>query len=199
MIKVTESNRIKAIGQFLAFYESDLNYIKRFQEFKDNADFRFLNEGEYSFTSFIAEFRIARNISLNTRKEALKLVKKWCKSSSCDDVDGLSQKFKLTKYSHDKGPLSFSSKILFLNNPYNILPLDRYGKKTLGLKYGASYQDYITAVDVFKEENKYLLNKSLNQIKDMVITVEKGFAELSQIEGIRYNRFTDKLLWVCGK
>lgn len=199
MIKVTESNRIKAIGQFLAFYESDLNYIKRFQQFKDNLDLSYINEGEYSFTAFISEFRIARNIGLNTRKEALKLIKKWCESNYCDDVDGLSKKFKLTKYSHEKGPLSFSSKVLFLNNPYNILPLDRYGKKTLSLNSWASYQDYITAVDVFKKENEYLLKESLNQIKAMAISIEKGFNELGQIELIRYNRFTDKLLWVCGK
>ncbi|SFW84051.1 hypothetical protein [Chitinophaga sancti] len=194
---IDERLRIRAIGQFLYFYETDLYYINRFQKFKQEASELYLNDSEFSFTAFLAEFKIIRSIGKQYQRNVLKKVKTWCLSEQCDDVDGLSDYLFKSKYAHGKRPLSFSSKVLFLNNPYYVLPLDSRGMNAIGIR-NCTYKDYLNGVKEFINSNKSDLEYCLDVIELMARKVESNFPHLKKIEIIRENRMLDKLLWVIG-
>jgi len=197
MIEINELSCIKAVGYFLAFYESDLHYIQRFQAFKNGEDKDYLSLGDYSFNKFINEFRIARNISKETREEILLLINKWCKRKSCDNVNGLASEIKKHEHSHGNLAVSFASKILFLNNPYEIFPLDQNGKDSLGLETN-DYQAYLAAINKFKKVNKAEIKQAFTEVNDMAALIENEFIGIKHLKKIRENRLIDKILWVHG-
>ena len=55
----------------------------------------------------------------------LNLTKHWVESTDANDVDVLANELNRLGLTHDKKIMtSLASKILFLNNPYEIFPLD---------------------------------------------------------------------------
>lgn len=198
MREISESNVIKAVGNFLIFYESDLKYIQRFQDFMSTEkDTNYFSNSDYSFTAFIKEFKIIRNISKAEQEKVLKMVRKWCLNANCDEVDKLAEKIKKADLSHGNLPLSFSSKILFLNNPGIIFPLDGRAKVTLKSR-NVNYETYSEKVEEFKIKNKSVIEYCLVQINEMAETIENNFKGIKTIKKIRKNRMIDKLLWSSG-
>lgn len=59
------SNQIQSIGNFLTYYKTDLNYIKKFQEFKRNPNLasEYIKKDIGTFYSFLIEFRVVRNFT----------------------------------------------------------------------------------------------------------------------------------------
>lgn len=192
---------VKVIGEFLRYYQTDLEYIDNFRRFLDGQiplnDYSSKLRG--SFYNFLVEFRIARNIRQGSSEELLHLTKEWCSQESCDDIDGFAQKLKTEDISRGATLSSLASKVLFLNNPWKILPMDALARKTLGQKNNI-YSEYKNRVEIFGEEKKQTLDYLIEKIAPFVIGIESSFiSSLSRIETIRRNRLTDKMLWVVGQ
>lgn len=201
-----DTNYIKALGSFLNYYESDLEYIARFQKIIS----RGINDEDLdgkkpgSFKAFINEYRVARNISSsaeneNNIKKLLEITQDWIKSDKPNDVDGLAEaicKAEITP--RNRIPVSLASKILMLNNPWEILPMDSLTKASL--KYsGTTYSEFKTKLDKFKDDKKTRdrLLCELAEIGRYLSQIENKFKHcLKDIETIRYNRYADKVLWV---
>ena len=201
-----DTNYIKALGSFLNYYESDLEYIARFQKII----YRGINDEDLdgkkpgSFKAFINEYRVARNISSsaeneNNIKKLLEITQKWIKSENANDVDGLAEAIcKAGITPRNRTPVSLASKILMLNNPWEILPMDSLTKASL--KYsGTTYSGFKIELDKFKDNEitRNLLTHQLAEIGRYLSPIESQFKHcLKDIETIRYNRYADKVLWV---
>jgi hypothetical protein len=191
--------QIIATGVFLQFYSSDLSYILNFQRFKINENIeQQLCKEPGTLKSFLDEFRVARNFKKEKTSKLFELTLKWAKRSNCDDVDGFAKYLMQHHVTDGSLPLSLASKILFLNNPWEILPLDSRAKNAVGLKTN-SYSSYLSLVANFRKENAKLINTNLAYLQQYFLEVEKDFKKpLFKIEIIRENRFIDKLLWTLG-
>ena len=94
---------------------------------------------------------------------------------------------------------SLASKILFLNNPWIILPLDNLAKQAVGLKNN-SYKNYLPLTAIFITDNKNEIDKLLSSVDQHLTIIEKQFEqEIENIKVVRHNRFVDKLLWTSGR
>jgi len=192
---------IKALGSLLNYYESDLEFIAEFQKAKSgsyNDDYPD-SKNAGSFKAFINEYGVARNISSenseNTKK-LLDLILSYVEGADLNNVDGLAIQIRNAGITpKNRIPVSLASKVLMLNNPWEILPMDNQTCKSL--KYsGALYSEYKVKLDSFIEINKVELLTQLAQITHLLIPVESKFKEiLRDIETIRFNRYVDKVLW----
>jgi hypothetical protein len=192
------NEQIKAIGVFLSNYHSDLTYIQKFQEFIKKGKLEgYAIKGNSSLYTFLSEFQIIRNIKQGKVPEVLPIIYKFCKGKSHCSVDELAKDLKDKGITHGTAT-SLASKILFLNNPTQILPSDRWVKKALKRK-GTSYDGYIIDLDNYKKINEKLINRCMQLIKPFALIIEKDFADIDNIDVIRENRFIDKLLWASGK
>jgi hypothetical protein len=94
---------------------------------------------------------------------------------------------------------SLASKILLLNNPWEILPIDSLVKKTFNLKTN-NYIDYVPLIKKYISNKTSLISDYLEKISPFTKTIENEFKnEIRNIEMIRVNRFIDKMLWAEGK
>ena len=137
------SKEIEVIGNLLISYRRDLNYIKNFNAFKrrEISIEEYLDKAEGSFYSFLIDFRVARNVEKEQKENLLKVVYDWVSQDNSDDVDKFALHLRNHKLTHDKTMTSLASKILFLNNPTDILPFDNLVKNTLDIKMNL-YSEY---------------------------------------------------------
>lgn len=198
-MKLTELHCIKSLGNFLSEYESDLYYIEQFQKFKNNqiSIDDYLKKEKGMFTTFIIEYRVARNIPVNKRKELLFFLKEELKNFNIN-VDSLAQKMKDKDLTYGKS-VSLCSKILFLNNPLQIIPIDTLARKSLKIKNN-NYSEFRKELKNFIDTNDSKINQYLNSIKKYTLKIENQYRKedetiFQSIEIIRKNRFIDKLLW----
>jgi hypothetical protein len=192
---------IEALGNFLSTYRSDLTYIRSFQEFKKGeiSEKLFLSSQDGSFQRFINEYRVARNISKAKVGEFLSELKKWIDSDDCNEVDRLAKLMRNADYTLGKIMTVLCSKVLFLNNPYEIIPMDSLAKIALHYK-GNSYAEFKIKLADFKLTNKAVIEDYLCSVEEYTEYIEKDFkADIKNIQIIRFNRFIDKLLWTAGK
>ena len=113
-MEFSDKTIIRAIGNLLQYYESDLNHMRNFKLFKEGSiklDI-YLSKKPGMFQSFINEFRVARNLNKGNRRDLLAKVYSWIHSSKADDVDALAESIKNMTF--QKTMISLSSKILFL-------------------------------------------------------------------------------------
>ena len=191
---------IKAIGNFLATYESDLVYINNFQRHRQKkisaSDFATKQDG--MFYKFLIEFRVTRNFEKDKSADILKHTNSWLDRQRANDIDGFADLLKSKGLTHNKTMTSLASKILFLNNPWGILPMDSQAKKTLEHKNDNRYENFLPRAKKFKTEKSEFIKDTLTFLNPYLTTVEKNFKELDDIKAIRANRFIDKLLWTGG-
>ncbi len=195
------TNQIKALGNLLQYYHSDLTYIRDFQRYKNGklASTEYLKISNGSFKSFINEFRVARNIDKTKTQTLLRLTTDWITRKSSNDIDRFAALLKTKGITHGKVMTSLASKILFLNDPWTILPSDNYTKRAVRLRNN-TYSQYLPMVDGFKKKNKLEIDKCLSSVDEHLSIIEAGFKnEISKIKTIRYNRYVDKLLWIIGQ
>ena len=196
-----ELDYIMALGNFLQYYNSDLDYILNFQRFRDypiNSDDQILNLPG-TFKSFINEFRVARNVDKTKTKELLELTLKWTKGNDYNNVDDFAELLNECGITHGKVMTSLASKILFLNDPWSILPIDNLVRKAVDLK-GNVYKDYSKKVKVFKSKHQIEIEESLETVKEHTKIIEKPFnGQIRDLKTIRQNRFIDKILWIKGQ
>lgn len=196
------TEHIKALGSLLNFYESDLEYIARFQEIKAGGYTEEYLNGEKagSFKAFINEFRVARNISgdnVDNTRILLDETVFWVNGKNTNDVDRFAMQIRNTGITPlERTPVSLASKILMLNNPWEILPMDSLTRRTL--KYNKpDYTGFKIKLNKYIENNSTDLLEQLSEINQLLIIVEDKFkGRLDNIEAIRFNRYVDKVLWV---
>ncbi len=100
---------------------------------------------------------------------------------------------------HGKIMTSLASKILFLNDPWTIFPFDSLAKKSLNQRTN-KYADYLPRIEKYKIENEDFTKATFKNLNLYLKTIEKEFkGELKDMDTIRKNRFTDKLLWTGVK
>jgi len=194
----------KAVGLLLSYYHSDLLYIANFQKFKKGqlSTDKILKKEKGSLRSFINEYRIARNLSNGATNDLANFIKVWVNTNSSNevnDVDKLAVTLMNLNFTHNKQMTSLASKILFLNNPWEILPMDRYTRKAVGLRNNrySEYQSYISKYKIYLKPE---LEKILLPINPFIQFIEKDYkSDLTDLETIRKNRLLDKLLWVEGE
>lgn len=195
------SNQIKAIGNLLSGYHSDLTYITNFHRYKHGEISKqdYLKKSEGTFKSFINDFRVARNVNKTKTEYLLALTYQWVKSKKQNNVDDFAKYLCAKGITHGKIMTSLSSKILFLNNPWEILPLDSLAKNALGMKRNM-YTDYLPLVNHFKQEHKKIIIECMKGVAPHLSIIEKEFTpEMRDIKTVRLNRFIDKLLWTIGR
>lgn len=191
--------QIQAIGNFLTYYQTDLNYIKQFQDFKSDkiSSKNYIEKGIGSFYSFLIEFRVVRNFPKGTVDKLLLETFNFIKSDNPNDVDSFA--LKLSEKRITNGIMtSMASKILFLNNPWEILPMDRLARKTLNQKQN-KYWIYKNNLEIFKKENESIINNSLLYTNSLTSIIHKDIIDLKDLDTICYNRIVDKVLWTLGK
>ena len=74
------------------------------------------------------------------------------KGNLSNDVDQLAKKVKGLGYTHGKVMTSLCSKDLFLNNPYEIIPIDQLAKRTIGYR-GNKYSEFRSKLDSFRDNH----------------------------------------------
>lgn len=200
-MKITRLQAIEALGNLLFFYNADLKYITQFQNFKNNK----ISENEYlkcnsGFQQFINEYKVARNVKKDKVKKLMIFVKEWTLSKKSLDVDSLAKDLKKNKITHDGMVMtSLASKILFLNTPQKIIPIDTFNRRALDQKTNI-YQQFSNKVDSFKLENNSLIQEYLCVINSVLSEIERNHKSMKiNFNMYRISRYTDKLLWVKGK
>ena len=193
--------QVKATGNFLSTYYTDLIYIRDFQRFKEDkiSPTEYLKKSNGTFYQFLIEFRVMRNVSKERVAELLAETKNWTRGLDSTHVDKFAKHIMSQGITHGKVMTSLASKILFLNDPWTIFPFDNLAKKSLK-QMTNNYSDYLPRIEKFKKENEDYTITSFQIIDIYLKRIEKEFRdELKNIELIRLNRFTDKLLWTGVK
>ena len=193
------STQIQSIGNFLAYYRTDLNYIKRFQYFKAHPEVasEYIKKDIGSFYSFLIEFRVVRNFTSGSVDKLLDETLLWVNSKNANNVDLFAEKLSQSNLTRGNITTSMASKILFLNNPWEIIPMDRLARKTLNQKEN-NYSIYDKNLIQFRENNGHIFEKSLNCIKPLITFIHNDFNNLDKLDVICKNRIVDKLLWTMG-
>jgi hypothetical protein len=190
-------SQIQAIGYFFSNYYSDLTYIGNFKKFKKGKISlkNYSIKGDHTFYNFLSEFRVARGIGKNKSAKLLKFLIEWLKRDNRNSVDQLAKELKGKKLTHGKIMTSLASKILFLNDPYKILPIDNRVKKTVHQKSN-SYSEYKKRLAKFIRLNKKQIDECSDNLRPFAVQLEKYFQnDIKNLEIIRRNRIIDKLLW----
>lgn len=189
-------NEIRAIGFVFSFYKSDLLYIKNFQLYKKGIvslkDY-IMEDRRHCFQNYLAEFRIARCRKVGEDARILKVTSEWINSSKANDVNGFADKLLSKGLTHGRA-VSFASKILMLNNPHKIFPIDGNVRDRLGVSEN-DYTEYYDKLCKYKRENEKRIKKCLRFVSSYTARIETQFPEIKQVEKIRENRMIDKLLW----
>ena len=127
---------IEAAGNFLAYYYTDLIYIEKFQDYKNNS----ISKNEYitnekgTFYSFLIEFKVVRNFNKGEVNKLLELTNNFVNGISPIDVDLFAEILLDSNLTRGNLMTSLASKILFLNNPWQIIPMDTLARKSLNQK-----------------------------------------------------------------
>lgn len=189
---------IQALGYLLSTYQSDLEYIRNFQKLKSSKSR--LPETIKFFKLFVNEFKVARNVKKSETEKLIDLTLSWISQKGADNVDEFALFLKKEEdITHEKVMTVLASKILFLNNPWMILPFDKLTKNALKLKTN-NYTDYLTKLEIFKIENQNRIDQDISSVKNHLTFIESNFvSDIQDLSTIRRNRYIDKLLWTKGK
>lgn len=192
---------IMALGNLLQYYHTDLIYINNFQRYKAGQlkTDDYLQKSNGSFKSFINEFRVARNIKKDKTKELLDLTMACIIEDNRIGVDDFAELLNKVGITHGKTMTSLASKVLFLNDPWNILPIDNLVKRAVDLKEN-KYSLYELKFNEYKNNHILEINNNLAYVEEFLKILEAPFmGEIKDIQTIRLNRFIDKILWTIGK
>jgi hypothetical protein len=201
MIEITDLEAIESLGHLLAHYRSDLEYIGQFNLFMNNqitVD-QYLMEGNSSFQKFIKEFKVARNIKKEKKKDLLDFIKDSLLPQVTWTVDAFAEEMKKKKLtSKDDVMTVLASKIFFLSQPNKIIPMDSFNKRALGLRANR-YEDFEMKINEFVNEIGQVLSTCLDNVRDYLSRIERSVNIQMDFKRYRMNRFTDKYLWVKGR
>ncbi|MGV8058459.1 MAG: hypothetical protein AB2L12_10610 [Smithellaceae bacterium] len=193
---------VEALGNLICYYNSDLNYITYFHNFQNGeiTENEYLCNKEGCFQRFLNEYKVARNVKKDKVKEFMLFTKEWVLKEDSSDVDKFAVALKKKGITQDgKTMTSLASKILFLNNPEAIIPIDTLNKRAVGEKSNI-YSKFKIKVDLFISENQNMIETYLNKVDPLLAEVEVNFKSIEiNFKKYRFTRFVDKLLWTKGK
>lgn len=195
------SQQIEIIGNLLISYKRDLTYIHTFDRYRHGhiSTTEYLSNERGSFYNFLIDYKVARNVEKEQKSKLLEVTLNWIKQPISNNVDDFAKKLCEERLTHDKIMTSLASKILFLNNPTEILPLDNLVKNALNIKSN-NYGDYMKELPKFKEKEKESLKICLEKSKEFLTIIEEEFKEhINNLDIIRENRLIDIYLWTRGK
>lgn len=190
-----------AVGNFIYTYYTDLNYIRNFQNFKRGniSSSDYLKKDEGTFYTFLVEFRIIRNIKKGSVDKLLRETLKWVKSKRADDVDGFAEHLMRKGLTRGNIMRSLASKVLFLNNPWTIIPMDALARIALNLTEN-NYSLYNLRLNEYRNQDRANINQFLKLTKPFITLIEKEYRDdINDLPIIRKNRIADKLLWATGR
>lgn len=192
---------LRALGNLLQYYDSDLNYMKNFQLYKKGLirkdDYLVSKAG--TFKAFLNEYRIARNINKDLTKALFELTLEWIKTKDPNDVDRFAEFLRIKGITQNRTLTSLASKILFLNDPENVLPMDSRTRNAFKLQNN-NYSEYIKLVKHFISQNKQSIEGNLKIISAPLTKIESQFkTNFLNLDRIRFNRYVDKILWAGGQ
>lgn len=195
------TEQIKAIGNFITYYKTDLDYVKSFHDFKNDkiSNSEYLEKNYSSFYTFLIEFKVMRNCSKNMVDKLLDETKYFITGFKPNDVDLFAKTLSLTNITHGKIVTSMASKILFLNNPAFIIPLDSLAKKSLNQKKN-NYLEYKLKLNTFLANNLEVIEQCINFVRPLIDIIHVDYEnKIDDLKGISKSRMIDKLLWTMGK
>jgi hypothetical protein len=196
-----KKEHIEAAGNFLSTYYTDLNYIRNFQRFKQGeiTETNFVRKDIGTFYSFLIEFRVARNFSQGSADKLLKETINWVNGKDPDNVDLFAERLSKTSLTRGNVVTSMASKILFLNNPCAIIPMDMLARKALNQKEN-NYSIYLSNLTTYRRKNKHIIETFLEATTPLTQIIDAEFKnEIKRLKVITENRAIDKLLWTTGR
>lgn len=191
------TQHIQAIGNFLQYYHSDLFYIKNFQDYKNSkiSSEEYVKKNTGTFYSFLTEFRVARNFTKGCADKLLKETLIWISSHNADNVDLFAELLSKSDLTRGNITTSLASKILFLNNPWKILPMDTLTRKALH-QMDNKYSTYLINLEKYRNNYKSTIDKCLSHTNELAKVAEQDFVgKIINLHILRENRIIDKLLW----
>lgn len=197
---MTKEN-VQATGNFLSTYYSDLNYIRDFHRFKNDeiSAFDYTSKKPGSFYSFVIEFRIVRNFSKGSVDKLLRETIRWVNGRYSNDVDKFAQRLSRSGLTRGHVMTSLASKILFLNDPWTISPMDSLVRSVLNQK-DRSYSSYSRNFSGYKSQNDKIIKSCIKEINPLMSIIEKDFKkDIRNVRTIGKNRLVDKFIWTAGK
>lgn len=198
---ITKPNYIKALGHLLASIETELAFMSAFQDFKaaKRTFDQYLDQGPDSFSVCLNYFRVSRNVGINHKAALLHLTHDWVSSPNSNDVDAFANRLKLEGITHNKIMTSLASKVLLLNNPWVILPIDTQARNAIGGCLN-NYSLFSQKIESFRTENNMQIKTWLQSVDAHLRSLSNPFkSKLGKLELICENRYVDKLLWTSGK
>ncbi|EKT3967467.1 hypothetical protein NTJ12_002558 [Flavobacterium psychrophilum] len=193
--------QIQATGNYLTSYHNDLIFIEKFKDFKENK----ISENEYiekqngTFYSFLIAFRVARNFTQGRVDKLLEETYNFVNGKQPNNVDLFAENLAQSNLTRGKVMASMASKILFLNNPWEIIPMDTLARNTLKQKNN-KYGTYEKNLKVYREQNLSVIESCITFTNPLTKIINKEFEnKLQNLDKISENRMMDKLLWTFGK
>jgi hypothetical protein len=202
MKSVSKLQFVEALGNLMCYYNSDLNYISYFHDFQNGKITKneYLCNKESGFQSFLNEYKVARNVKKNKVEEIMLFTKEWVLREDSSVVDNFALALRKKEITQGgKTMTSLASKILFLNNPEVVIPIDTLNRSALGEKLNI-YADFKIKVNLFISQNQKMIEEYLNKVDPLLSEVELNFKLLEiDFKKYRLTRFVDKLLWTKGE
>jgi predicted RNA methylase len=116
-----------------------------------------------------------------------------------NNVDLFAENLAQSNLTRGKVMTSMASKILFLNNPWEIIPMDTLARNTLKQKNN-KYGTYEKNLKVYREQNLSVIESCITFTNPLTKIINKEFEnKLQNLDKISENRMMDKLLWTFGK
>jgi len=191
---------IEAVGNLLLYYRSDLVYIRSFQDCKLYSTDHLTSFRDITLPKFLTEYRVARAIKRGRQKDFFEAVIAHINTDQADNVDHLAKNLNDSEITQSgKRMVSLASKILFLNNPWKLLPYDKLVRTAIGYP-GTTYAGYFEAVQKSKERILKLYHSLPNSILECLQMIEAEVVpSIPRVDRIRKIRFIDKVLWTLGR
>jgi hypothetical protein len=194
------AEQVMATGFLLSTYESDLDYFATFIRFskKEISLHDYAHKAKGTFKNFINEYRVARNTKKDLTSKLLAYSLDWYEQGRTKDVDDFALMIQGMDLTHGKLATSLSSKIMYLMNPWEVMPLDIRAKRALKHRTNI-YKDYFGEIERFRLEHEKDIRQNLATISEMLDIIERPYVgTVNNLKRIRENRFVDKWLWVRG-
>ena len=68
---------------------------------------------------------------------------------------------------------SLASKVLFLNNPWKVIPMDTQAKKTLKHKGDNLHKSFLPKLNEYRDEKSDFIKSTLTVLNPYLMTIEK--------------------------
>ena len=143
----------------------------------------------------MTEFRVARNFIQGASDKLLDETLRWIKGENANNVDLFAERLANSDLTRGNKTTSLASKVLFLNDPWTILPMDINTRKAFK-QIDNTYSHYISNLEKYRKTHIAVIEESVKYIKPLAEIAEQDYmSKIKDMHIIRENRMIDKLLW----